>query len=309
MRVLYLGMLGEFSRLPLEKLLAAGVDVCGVVTSGEKSADGPPIRPLPPRTPVTSLPLLTPYRALNVVHLAWEQGIPAYELHRANHPETKAALAQLQPDVALVACFSRIIPPNLLALPRHGFLNLHPSRLPAYRGPEPIFWQLRDGVNPVGVTLHVMDEGLDTGDIVGGTAVPLPDGIARNQIDSLCATAGADLMLTALKQLAAGTLPRQPQPGAGSYQSLPRAADFALDRRWSARRAFNFMRGTAEYARPYSLQTNQQTNKQTNKQTIQLTEALAYEPDGVLREMVVRNGREAYIQFSPGSLCAHLQGD
>jgi len=301
-RVLYLGMLGEFSRLPLEKLLAAGVNVCGVVVPGEKSVGSPPISLLPPQKPVTSLPLLTPYRALNIVHLAWERGIPAYELNQPDHPETLAALAELQPDVALVACFSRIIPPDLLRLPRHGFLNLHPSRLPAYRGPEPIFWQLRDGVNPVGVTLHFMDEGVDTGDIVGRTAVSLPDGISRNQIDDLCAAAGADLMLTALAQMAAGSLPCQPQPPNGSYQPLPKAADFRLDTSWSAQRAFNFMRGTAEYARPYSLQVA--------GQTLHLTEALAYEPDGVLADMVEGgNGRDVCIQFTPGVLQARLQGN
>lgn len=302
LRVLYLGMLGEFSRLPLEKLLAAGADVCGVVVPGEKSANSPPIRLLPPRKTVTSLPLLTPYRALNIVHLAWEQGIPAYELNQPSHPETLATLAQLRPDVALVACFSRIIPPGLLALPRHGFLNLHPSRLPFYRGPEPIFWQLRDGANPVGVTLHLMDTGLDTGDVVGVTAVSLPDGISRSQIDSLCAAAGADLMLTALAQLTTGSLTHQPQPPDGSYQPLPQPVDFCLDLSWSAQRAFNFMRGTAEYARPYPLQTN--------KQTIQLTEALAYEPDGVLGDVGVRgNGREVRIQFNPGILYARIQRD
>jgi methionyl-tRNA formyltransferase len=234
---------------------------------------------------------------LNIVHLAWEHRIPAYELSQPGDPETQAALAKLQPDVALVACFSRIIPASLLTLPRHGFLNLHPSRLPAYRGPEPIFWQLHDGINPVGVTLHRMDAGLDTGDIVGKTAVSLPDGISRSQIDNLCAEAGADLMLTALEQLAANTLPRQPQPAGGSSQPLPQPADFNLDTNWPAQRAFNFMRGTAEYARPYSLQVA--------GQTINLTEALAYEPDGKLGDVIVKgNGRAVYIQFSPGILYA-----
>ncbi|MCB9420916.1 MAG: hypothetical protein H6667_14005 [Ardenticatenaceae bacterium] len=301
LKVLCLGMLGEFSRLPLVKLLAAGVDVCGVVVPGENSPGNPPIRLLPAQKQVSSLPLLTPYRALNIVHLAWEQSIPVYELSRPNHPDSLAALAQLQPDVALVACFSHKIPPDLLALPRHGFLNLHPSRLPAYRGPEPIFWQLRDGVNPVGVTLHLMDAGLDTGDVVGETAVSLPDGISRNQIDSLCAAAGADLMLAALAQLATGLLTHQPQPPGGSYQPLPQPADFCLDVSWSAQRAFNFMRGTAEYARPYLLQIAHQTR--------QLTEALAYEPDGVLENVVEGgNGREIRIQFNPGILHTRLLG-
>jgi methionyl-tRNA formyltransferase len=106
-------------------------------------------------------------------------------------------------------------------------------------------------------------------------------------------------MLSALEQLAAGTLSHQPQPSGDSYQPLPKAADFRLDTSWSARRAFNFMRGTAEYGRPYSLQIA--------NQTLQLTEALAYEADGVLGDVVVvGNGRDARIQFSPGILHTRL---
>lgn len=299
MRVLYLGMLGEFSRVPLARLLDANVGVCGVVVPGENLAGSPPINRLPPQERVSSLPLLTPYRALNIVHLAWEHGLPAFELNQPDCPEALAALAQLQADVAVVACFSRRIPARLLALPPQGFLNLHPSRLPDYRGPEPIFWQLRDGVNPVGVTLHVMDEGLDTGDVVGQTAVSLPDGASRNTIDLLAAAVGADLLLAALKSLAQGALPRQPQSTTeSSYQPLPQTADFQLDVGWSARRAFNFMRGTAEYGQLYSLQTE--------GQWLRLTEALAYEPEGVLERGVVGNGREARIQFSPGILYTRL---
>ena len=107
-------------------------------------------------------------------------------------------------------------------------------------------------------------------------------------------------MLTALDQLSTGTLPRQPQPTGGSYQPLPQPADFSLDISWSAQRAFNFMRGTAEYARPYPLQLA--------NQTLHLTEALAYEPDGVLADVIVMvNGRESHIQFTPGILYARLQ--
>lgn len=293
-KVLYLGMLGEFSRLPLVKLLAAGVNVCGVVVPGNKTASRPPISLLPLQKPVSNRSLPNPQRALTIVHLAWAQGIPVYELNQPGHPDTLAALAQLQPDVALVAGFSQILPSSLLALPRHGFFNLHPSQLPAYRGPDPIFWQLRDGINPVEVTLHVMTKGVDTGDVVGSTAVSLPDGISRHQIDSLCATAGADLMLATLEQLIRGKLSRQPQPPGGRYYSLPQPADFGLDLSWSAQRVFNFMRGTAEHGRPYPLQVA--------GQTIQLTEALAFEPDGALESTVMGNGREVLVQFAPGIL-------
>ena len=292
LKVLYLGMLGDFSRIPLAALLAASVDVCGVVVPGQKTAGGPPIMPLPPPKTVTSLPLLTPYSTGNIVHLAWEQGIPAWEMRRPGHPATLAALADLRPDVAVVACFSRRIPPVLLALPRHGFLNLHPSLLPAYRGPNPVFWQLRLGETETGVTLHFMDEGLDTGDIVRQARVAFPDGSRDAELDRLLAAKGVALLPDVLAQLAAGTLSRRPQPAGGRAQPAPQPADFCLDMRWSARRAFDFMRGTVDWGRPYPITVA--------GQTIQLQTALAYEPDTVLAEPFLRDGRDVWIQFSPG---------
>lgn len=99
-------------------------------------------------------------------------------------------------------------------------------------------------------------------------------------------------MLAALDRLAAGTPLCQPQPPDGSYQPLPQPADFSLDISWPIRRVFNFMRGTAEHGRPYPLSIAQQT--------IHLTEVLAYEPGGVLENVVVKgNGRNARILFSP----------
>ncbi len=292
MRVLYLGMLGDFSRFPLAALLATGVDVCGVVVPGQKLADGSPIIPLPPQKSVTGLPLLTPYPAYNIIHLAWEHGVPAFAMRQPGHPDTLAALAELRPDVAVVACFPQRIPAPLLALPRHGFLNLHPSLLPAYRGPNPVFWQLRQGETETGVTIHFMDEGLDTGEIVRQARVAFPAGASGAQLDRLLAEARVGLLPEALAQLEADTLTRWPQSPGGSAQPAPQPADFCLDTDWTARRAFNFMRGTYDWGRPYPVTVA--------GQTFQLQEAQGYEPDAVLEKPLLHDDRNVWIQFSPG---------
>ncbi len=280
MRVLFLGMQGQFTRIVLERLLAAGVEVCGLLLSG------PRLRPLlpapPPNADPLALPLLDSFVEPHALHLAWGAGIPVYESGPLSAPALADLLRTLSPDVACVACFDRIIPACLLALPRHGFLNVHPSLLPHFRGPQPLFWQLRQGVSPVGVTVHWMDTGLDTGDIAAQRTVILADGISGVEADALCATTGGDLLAEVLAQLAAGRAQRHPQPAGGSYQLSPTAEDFAIDSHWGARRAFNFMRGTAEWGLPYRVMSDDRTWL--------LSAALGWEPAETSGEEVENQG-------------------
>jgi methionyl-tRNA formyltransferase len=214
------------------------------------------------------------------------------------HPQTATALAGLEADVACVACFPRRIPEAILHLPRLGFLNLHPSLLPAYRGPSPLFWQLRDGA-PTGVTIHYMDEAFDTGPIAAQQAVELPDGIGGPEADRLLTGVGIELLRGVLSDLAEGIARRQPQPAGGSYQGRPQDEDFALSTAWPARRAFNFMRGTADWGRPYVVSVA--------GESLRLVEAYAYN-ELELGRPSVRHGRNILIRFNPGILYARLSG-
>lgn len=291
-RVLFVGMQGQFTRIVLERLLTAGMEVCGLLLSG------PVLRPLlpppPPDTDPLVLPLLDTFIEPNALHLAWDAGIPVHESGPLGASALAELLRTLAPDVACVACFDRIIPARLLTLPRHGFLNVHPSLLPHFRGPEPLFWQFRAGVNPVGVTVHWMDAGLDTGDIAGQRTVALPDGISGGEADAICAGSGGELLAQVLEQLADGSVERHPQPAEGSYQPSPTADDFRLDRGWTARRAFNFMRGTAEWGLPYRLKAD--------GREWQLGEALSWQPEG--DTPVGRDAGVLHLQFADGVLVA-----
>ena len=292
MRVLYFGMLGEFSRIPLAQLLAAGVDVCGVAVAGQ--ASGSAIRPILPPQYRSNLPLLNPYYDQNIIQLGWQQEIPVWAVGNFRHPRTLATLANSEPDVAFVACFSERIPPEMLALPQHGFLNLHPSLLPAYRGPHPLFWCFRQGETKTGVTLHFMDEGFDTGDIVVQEPLALADGLSGEAADRLCAERGGALMVEAVRQLEAGRLPRYPQTGGSSYHPFPTAADFHIPTSWTARRAFNFMRGTAEWGWPYVIETG--------AEEVMVQTAVACYPHQQLSQPVRRREKDIWIKFMPGVL-------
>ncbi len=295
MRLLFFGLPAGVSAIVLGGLVDDGRDVAGVVVPAAAVphllADPtlPVVLIAPPAAPALSLGEPT-----DLLSLAWERGLPVLAVADFDHADTLAVLAAFAPDVAVVACFTRRIPPAALAVPRLGFLNLHPSLLPLYRGPQPLFWQLRDGA-PTGATVHYMDEGLDTGDIAAQTAVPLPDGISGPEAERTLALAGLGLLRGVLDELAAGVVRRKRQGLGGSRQHAPVAADFALCTDWPARRAFNFMHGTADWGQPYLVEVNGRT---------EWLAAAEEWREVTLDRPSVRHGRHIVIRFSPGVLYA-----
>jgi len=232
----------------------------------------------------------------NPLQTAWQHGIPTFQVQRLRSAEVATWLADLALDVVCVACFPWRIPTALLSLPTYGFLNIHPSCLPAYRGPTPLFWQLQDGVREIGVTVHWMDADFDTGAIAAQGSLTLPDGVTSAEIDRLCAESGANLLHGVLDQLGRGIHVRLPQPMGGSQQPWPTAADFQLSPQWSAQHAYNFMCGTAEWWQAYRITVD--------GETLVLRRALGYNPDQRLDRAFIRNQHEAWIRFQPGVLHA-----
>ena len=297
MRVLFFGMTNDISATMLRALLDAGAQVCGVLIATDRGA-GLPIARVVPSQARSPLPIANPFLERTVAQVAWERDLPVFELRRPAAPETLALIAELLPDVACVACFPRRIPAPLLALPPQGFLNMHPALLPFHRGPAPLFWAFRGGERTAGVTIHVMDEGFDSGEIVAQESFDLPDGLSGVAAEQRSTVIGGRLMTAALRDLRDGTLSRRPQPPGGSYEHWPAPDDWRIDAGWPARRAFNFMRGTAEWGQPYIVGAG--------GEEIALTTAIAYDSDAVLGESVVRTGDEVLIQLAPGVLRARV---
>jgi methionyl-tRNA formyltransferase len=292
--IIFFGMQGILSLSPLQALIEAGVEVKTVIIPAEQTTAPFPHRVEPPLSSPTDLPIINPYLNYSIVHLAWERNIPVWEAGPLSNPSALALLADLHPDLMVVACFPAIFPVALLQLPRYGCLNLHPSLLPAYRGPAPLFWMARQGERQAGVTLHFMDQDADSGDIVAQTAFPWPEGISGPELEQRCAAVGGQLLLAAVKQLAqTGQLPRRPQPSEGSsYFSWPGDEDLVIPTNWEARRAFNFLRAAADWPLRIAV----------GEQRFPLGRALGYTADQVLGQPYLFEDNEVWIQFQPGVL-------
>jgi methionyl-tRNA formyltransferase len=139
-------------------------------------------------------------------------------------------LREYAPDLVIMASFDQIVRPDLLAIPRLGWLNIHPSVLPRHRGPEPIYWAIAQGDRESGITLHWAVERIDAGPILEQRTVPI---LPTDTAGTLCkrlVVAGLEALDATLIRLAAGdTHGRLPDLDAGSYDPPVRAIQLDLE--------------------------------------------------------------------------------
>ena len=305
LNIVFFGASGAFSLPPLEALLRAGYNVRAVVVSALPGAakDTPPFTILPARTiPHRAhgrpLPLLAPETSRSIFQLAAGRGIPVLEVARLPDPRTLEALAALQPDAICVACFSRRLPGEILRLPRLGCLNVHPSLLPANRGPDPLFWTFHLGESETGVTVHLMDEGFDSGPIVSQQRISVPDGCTERELERACATLGGELLARSIAGLAAGDAHPVPQDEryATAY-SWPRPEDFVITPDRPARWAHNFAAGLHNRIEPILIRVPDAT--------FRVLAPLSYDPHATIDTPWRGNGEMLAIQCSPGVFTCH----
>lgn len=122
-----------------------------------------------------------------------------------------ACLKELAPDLIVVAAYGKILPPDILSLPRLGCINVHSSLLPRYRGAAPINWAILNGDRETGVTIMHMAEGLDTGDMIAWDATPIGEDETAPELHDRLAEMGARLLSRAVEALEQGCAQRIPQ--------------------------------------------------------------------------------------------------
>ena len=147
--------------------------------------------------------------------LADDAGIPVLQPATVRDEAFLAQLTELQPDAAPVVAYGGLIPPVALAIPTHGWINLHFSLLPAWRGAAPVQHAIWHGDDVTGACTFLLEEGLDTGPIFGTLVEPLQPRDTAGAVLARLAESGAELLLATLDGVEAGQLVPQPQPADG----------------------------------------------------------------------------------------------
>ncbi|HHO58854.1 MAG TPA: hypothetical protein ENJ64_01330 [Thiotrichales bacterium] len=283
MNIFYIGSSGALSLLPFKALLDAGHRITAVGIH----------RPIVFRQKVIAL------ENESLALAASQHETPVVDL-AASVDEVLQQCAGYRIDVILMACYSRRLPMEIATLAAKGCFNLHPSLLPAFRGPEPIFWQLKNG-SETGVSWHCVTPVFDAGDIVAQQAVTLADGLSYNEINRCLATSGAEQMYRLLDQVERGCLVRSPQPAEqASYYRYPQPSDFIVDTAKPARQLFNFMRATEQFGQRYYCRTG--------GQNYWLTRATAFDAEAHTEEVEKLAGERLRIPCKQGVLIAAYTG-
>ena len=194
MRVVFFGT-PEFAVPPLEALLGEGFDVVAAVTQPDKPQGRSRSTAVPPP-----------------VKLAAEvEGVPVLQPARPSDPDFVARVRALAPDVGVVVAYGHILKPDLLAVPRRGMVNVHPSLLPELRGAAPVEWAILNGFETTGVTIMLMDAGLDSGPILHQIPHHIDPEVTGGELSEHLSEMGAQALIEALALLETDGLKPRPQ--------------------------------------------------------------------------------------------------
>ncbi len=186
MRILFLGT-PSFAVHPLRRLVEAGHEIVGVITQPDRPAGrSRNIQPPP------------------VKQAALELGLPVMQPATLRDEAVVGDLQALQPEAGVVAAYGEILRRNVLAIPARGYLNIHPSLLPLYRGPSPVAAAIRAGDTVTGVSVILLERAMDAGPILAQATMPLDDTVRTGPLTDHLFRIGADLLTGILPLYAAG---------------------------------------------------------------------------------------------------------
>jgi len=227
----------DFSVPALKALVEAGHQVIAVVTQPDKpKGRGKEVQ-------------MTPVKIQ-----AMEYGIPVYQPAKVREASFVEVLQGMEADVYVVIAFGQLLPKAVLELPKYGCINIHASLLPKYRGAAPIQWCVIDGERETGITTMMMDVGLDTGDMLEKTVIPIEEKETGGSLHDKLSLAGGALILSTLKKLEEGTLVRTPQTDEGTcYAKMLTKSLGDIDWNQSAVSIERLIRGLNPWPSAYTL--------------------------------------------------------
>lgn len=226
MRIIFMGT-PDFAVPSLQALIDAGHEICAVFTQPDKpKGRGHAMAPPP------------------VKELALKYGLTVYQPRSMKKGPALEIIQSIAPDVIVVVAFGKILPLSILSVPRLGCVNVHGSLLPQYRGSAPIQWTVLNGDKVTGVTTMLMNEGIDTGDILDVETTEVGENETSGELFDRLMVMGAELLPKTLEKLENGTAVRTPQPEEGAcYAPMLDKAMADMDWTKSADELHNLVRG------------------------------------------------------------------
>ena len=209
-----------------------------------------------------------------VKQTALDAKIPVHQPQKIRAPEFQPVLEALAPDAIVIIAYGQIIPARLLPIPKLGWINLHASLLPKYRGAAPANWAIVNGETISGLTTMRIDAGMDTGEMLLQQEIPIGSTETALELTSKMSEAGAPLMLATLRGLAAGSLAGRAQNDAEATMApMLKKEDGRITWDLPSQTIFNRMRGFAPW--PGATTTFRGQNCQLWGQALAATEIVA----------------------------------
>jgi len=217
----------DFAVESLKKLYEAGHNIMAVVSQPDKPVGrGMKLVPTPTK------------------EFAIEKGIPVYQPEKVrNNEEFINELKMLKPDIMVVVAYGKILPEEILNIPKYGCINVHGSLLPKYRGAAPIQWSIIKGEEETGVTTMYMDKGMDTGDMLLKETIAIEKNDTYGSLYEKLKTLGGNLIVKTLDSIADGTVKRQKQPDTFTVAPMIFKENCKIDWYQSAFAIRNLIRG------------------------------------------------------------------
>ena len=193
MRIVFMGT-PDFAAASLKKLIEENMEVVGVFTQPDKPKGRGMEMSFSP-----------------VKEIAMQAQIPVYQPEKMRDGTAYAQIKALEPDILVVVAYGRILPDDILALPRYGAINVHGSLLPKYRGAAPIQWAVLNGDKKTGVSTMYLASEMDSGDIIYTSETEIGEKETSGELFDRLMEMGAELLIKTLRDIEAGTAPRVPQ--------------------------------------------------------------------------------------------------
>lgn len=236
MKILFMGT-PDFAKESLEAVYNAGYEILGVVTN--------PDRPKGRGMKLVASP---------VKEYAISKGLKVYQPEKIrNNVEFIEEIKSLDPDVICVVAYGKILPKEILDIPRLGCINVHGSLLPKYRGAAPIQWAVINGEKTTGITTMYMDVGMDSGDMILREEVEIGPDETTGEVWNKLSKIGGQLLVRTLEQVENGTAPRTPQDNNFTLAPMLEKEMSKID--WSSKTALeikNLVRGLDPIMGTYS---------------------------------------------------------